>query len=111
MGKGDGRGAFAMPRHDPSRKRKRMRFRRPPKPQRATPSSPSPEAPSKATYNYSESKQDACLEVKPVVKPAQIGPAILGAMEQLAPLVWETDYDVLFQLEEQALEQRHGLMT
>ena len=93
-----------MPRHDPSRKR--MRFRRPPKPQRAASSSPSPEAPLKATYNYSESKQDACLEVE----PAQIGPALLGAMEQLARLVWETDYDVLFQLEEQALEQSHGLM-
>ena len=61
------------------------------------------------TYDY---KHESNKSADPhVCETEQLRPVLLGTMERLAPLVWENDFDLLFKLEQLALEQNYGLMT
>ena len=95
-----------MPKHDPARKRKG--FWRKARKVKITSSPPDRPESIPTTYNYEfESNNSVELDT-----PAeQLHPKLLGTMEELAPLVWETDYTLLFKLEQVALEANYGLMT
>lgn len=73
------------------------------------PSPPACEKPASTTYEY-EFESTGTAELKSC-EPEAARPQVVGTMKAMARLIWETDYETLFQLEQLALEQSHGLMT
>lgn len=90
---------------------KRKSWRRPKKGGRRAPTSATSDEKPETTYNYgvhSVGKLEHCA--MPTTEDG-VHIKLIGSLREMARLVWEPDYTLLFDLEQRALEEAHGLMS
>ena len=92
-----------MPSHDPSRPRRRIRGVK--RRKKVSPSATASAGFTGATYNDGTEVSHGLLLVEGA------SPRLMGGLKDLAPLVWYDDYEMLFELEQHALEQNNNMMS